>query len=644
LVYNTGTGGLTPAGYYYWDGSKWVKFLITGTPSSDAWLTTGNSGTSPSSNFIGTIDNTSLVFRTNNTEQMRLHNTGQLSIGDNTPGGKLDVHQTSSNDVARFTTYGNVNSILLRRTQGTKTSPSPTSGANTVLGRFDAQGYDGSGFTSAARIEMATDATGGTSSDMPGRITFSTTPDGSGTLVERMRITNNGDVGIGTAIPSHKLEVIDTSQSTSWVVSRFQGRHPSTSHFIFQNQNNGYAAVQVRGTEGAGTKYINFQIEPNGNDKGGIFGNVGSFYLDVGNVGIGTTTPNNRLVVLGGSIVWGNSSEINFLQNDQGGSIELGGTTTIANPVLNGTPYIDFHYGTGVGEDFNVRIINMANNRLDFATNSAGTVMSINGSNVGIGTTGPGTKLDINIPGTSAITTIQQNVNANALALSSAYGTGNLYAPGLVWYTTDNAPTRPKAGVWIQTTPSGSKLFAGTSNNYGTGITNTALTIDQNGNVGIGTTNPTYQLDLSTDNARKLTSNTWFTVSDERLKNITGKYSKGLKEILQLNPITYYYKNTSDFTFDSKVLEKENIGFSAQQVSKIFPEAVSQDPSGYLSFNIHPILVAYVNAIKEQQAIIESQKNEIELLKKKSTEIDNLKAEIDFIKSQLNADKQSSNR
>jgi hypothetical protein len=201
LVYNNGSGGLTPAGYYYWDGSKWVRLLVTGTPS-DAWLTLGNAGTTPGTHFIGTTDNTSLVFRTNNTEQMRLHNTGQLSIGDNTPGGKLDVHQTSSNDVARFTTYGNVNSILLRRTQGSKTSPSSTSGANTVLGRFDAQGYDGSGFTTAARIEMATDATGGTSTDMPGRITFWTTPDNSGTPIERMRITNNGNVGIGTSSPN----------------------------------------------------------------------------------------------------------------------------------------------------------------------------------------------------------------------------------------------------------------------------------------------------------------------------------------------------------------------------------------------------------------------------------------------------------
>lgn len=30
LVYNTGTGGLTPAGYYFWDGSRWSNFRLSG--------------------------------------------------------------------------------------------------------------------------------------------------------------------------------------------------------------------------------------------------------------------------------------------------------------------------------------------------------------------------------------------------------------------------------------------------------------------------------------------------------------------------------------------------------------------------------------------------------------------------------------
>jgi hypothetical protein len=41
----------------------------------------------------------------------------------------------------------------------------------------------------------------------PGRMTFSTVPAGSGSLVERMRITSSGKVGLGTTSPGQQLEV-----------------------------------------------------------------------------------------------------------------------------------------------------------------------------------------------------------------------------------------------------------------------------------------------------------------------------------------------------------------------------------------------------------------------------------------------------
>ncbi|MGQ9862857.1 MAG: tail fiber domain-containing protein [Bacteroidia bacterium] len=75
LVYNTGTGGLTPAGYYYNAGTptapNWVKLLITGSPS-DAWLTTGNAGTVDGTHFIGTTNNVPLNFRVNNQKAGRI--------------------------------------------------------------------------------------------------------------------------------------------------------------------------------------------------------------------------------------------------------------------------------------------------------------------------------------------------------------------------------------------------------------------------------------------------------------------------------------------------------------------------------------------------------------------------------------------
>lgn len=80
-----------------------------------------------------------------------------------------------------------------------------TIGSNTVvvsgevIGEVNFFAADGTDFESpAARIQAAVDATPGTG-DMPGRLVFSTTPDGSETLTEAMRITSAQDVRVNDA-------------------------------------------------------------------------------------------------------------------------------------------------------------------------------------------------------------------------------------------------------------------------------------------------------------------------------------------------------------------------------------------------------------------------------------------------------------
>ena len=80
LVYNTNT--TTGKGFYYWDGSQWVG--LSATPSDD-WTTTGNSGTTAGTNFVGTTDNEDLVLAVNGTEEMRILSGDQVSVNDATP-------------------------------------------------------------------------------------------------------------------------------------------------------------------------------------------------------------------------------------------------------------------------------------------------------------------------------------------------------------------------------------------------------------------------------------------------------------------------------------------------------------------------------------------------------------------------------
>jgi hypothetical protein len=69
LVYNTATGGAgntaVSPGFYFWNGSAWIR-INDGAAGSAGWLLTGNSGTNPSTHFIGTTDVQPLLFRINN--------------------------------------------------------------------------------------------------------------------------------------------------------------------------------------------------------------------------------------------------------------------------------------------------------------------------------------------------------------------------------------------------------------------------------------------------------------------------------------------------------------------------------------------------------------------------------------------------
>ncbi len=124
------------------------------------------------------------------------------------------------------------------------------------------------------------------------------------------------------------------------------------------------------------------------------------------------------------------------------------------------------------------------------------------------------------------------------------------------------------------------------------------VSISGDGKVGIRTNAPAFTLEVN-GTAGKAGGGSWSTSSDIRLKNILGNYSKGLNEISALQPIVFTYKEGNYRNLPS---DQEQVGFVAQEVQKVFPEAVNEGKDGYLDFNIHSINVAMVNAIKELKA------------------------------------------
>ncbi len=81
---------------------------------------------------------------------------------------------------------------------------------------------------------------------------------------------------------------------------------------------------------------------------------------------------------------------------------------------------------------------------------------------------------------------------------------------------------------------------------------------------------------------------------------------------MQLQPLRYEYRPNNVLGIKS---EGEHIGFGAQAVQKIIPEAVTSNSHGYLMVNNDPILWTMLNAIKEQQKEIEQLKGQIKQLR-----------------------------
>jgi len=147
-----------------------------------------------------------------------------------------------------------------------------------------------------------------------------------------------------------------------------------------------------------------------------------------------------------------------------------------------------------------------------------------------------------------------------------------------------------------------------------------------------GWASPEGHMLVVSGSAAKTDGSTWSNISDVRLKNITGSYAKGLKEIVALQPVTFTYKEGNTRKLDST---KEQIGFVAQEVQQVFPEAVTTGGDGYLEFNMHAVNVALVNAIKELKAENEKLSDESEKLKAENQELRMKNNEIDQRLSQI---------
>lgn len=158
-----------------------------------------------------------------------------------------------------------------------------------------------------------------------------------------------------------------------------------------------------------------------------------------------------------------------------------------------------------------------------------------------------------------------------------------------------------------------------------------AVTILKNGCVGFQTVeNPTFALHLPNNSNATLgigRAYSWTTYSDERVKTDVKLIGYGLKEVMDLKPVSYFHHNS--VTKDGQIIIDDagtnSIGFIAQQVYEVIPEAVSKpedDSADLWGLSNEKLIPVMARAIQEQQVMIEALQKRVELLEQELSRVE----------------------
>ncbi len=365
-----------------------------------------------------------------------------------------------------------------------------------------------------------------------------------------------------------------------------------------------------------------------------------------------------------------NSGEIGIGTNSPSGLLSGTGTNRLHLKSSNGSAEINIeHTGTSIGHKSGVSFSSSGNQvgyiRTEKSTTSAhdaslaigtsdGTTLSekmriTQTGNVGIGTNSPSSKFHVSGTGTTGSwgsydptegyvrigesnDGINLGIDGNSIVGDSSISIVTTTANPIVFGTNNTAQMRITSDgrIGIGTTAPEKQLHlkgdgyillensGGTQaqlnlGNFGSmlaigGATGTSNTINidvSTGYTGIGIGSPTQKLDVGGNIA---VSGSTVHTSDRRLKRDIASLDNALEKVTSLEGVTYNWK-------DENRDQHRQIGVIAQDVKKVFPEAVYENKNtGFLSVNYSGLIGALIESIKELFSMDKEQNRKIAAL------------------------------